>query len=178
MSLVVCGLSVSGSCFGNYNTSVLSMDNASNNKMVGIESSSKNFHEVNSDVDFSKVKVVDANENFLRDLGKVEKNQMSSYSLARKYGTRDGVVYRVGDRNVFLSFDNSSKFVSYHGDPLAGLEQGQETYQDRENLRRLQREVEGLHDYMIKSMSHFSPFFRSVFDKPMPNFYDFFPLMM
>ena len=57
-------------------------------------------------VDFDKVEAADAgnDKDFYRDFDKCLSKKMSPETLARNYGTKDGVSYRVGDDEVFLKY--------------------------------------------------------------------------
>ena len=104
ISLMICGLSVSGSCFGFFNDGPKTRGQSGNLKS-------------------NLVEVVDANASFLRDY-----KNLKSDKLARKYGTQDGIVYRMKDgKNAFLRYEDTpskkaSFCSSYYGDPIEGLE--------------------------------------------------------
>ncbi len=101
-SLIVCGLSISGDCFGKGREMLIQSDSLKSNL----------------------VEVQPSDENFVKDCHNLELSE-----LARKYGTKDGVVYRVGDNeNVFLQCEESPSRKSYsrlcyRGDLIKGLEQ-------------------------------------------------------
>ena len=101
-SLIVCGLSIAGDCLGKEREMLIQSDSLKGN-LVGVQPS---------------------DESFVKDCHNLELSE-----LARKYGTKDGVVYRVGDNeNVFLQCEESPSRKSYsrlcyRGDPIKELEQ-------------------------------------------------------
>ena len=133
--LVVCSLSICGNCFGDSTQAPWSMNSKAHGKssLVKVQSSEKNRRVMNS-VDIDKVTVKDADKGFINDWKNVnDRNRnMSDEDFARKYGTKDGVVFRLkGDWNVFVRYreTSSGKTFSrsfYSGDPIEGLEQLEE----------------------------------------------------
>ncbi len=119
-SLAVLGLSIGGDCFGHHIVPIAQSGNLMSNS-VEVKAADERGREVAVD----KVKIVDADEDFLEDF-----SRLKSSDLARKYGTKDGIVYRVRDnKSVFLRYEKSpferSFFSSFPGDPVEGLKLAQ-----------------------------------------------------
>ncbi len=135
MSLVVCSLGIGGSCFGREIETLKQRDPYSNGNLIEVTQLPDNVVEPSPErelqrqnfdgVDMNRFEVVDANIGF-----RIAVKFMNSDKLNLKYGTEDGIVYRLGNgKNVFLQYKNSPSgrtpvhSLFYDGDPIFGLAQ-------------------------------------------------------
>ena len=138
MSIVVCGLSVGGSCFGmETDFSRKTLKQRYPYLMEVMQSSSNVVRPLpkrapqiqNADIiNLDKVKIVDAGKGF-----RTASKFMNSDKLNLKYGTEDGVAYYLGNgKNVFLQCKDGPsgrtpvQSIHYGGHPVFGLRQALE----------------------------------------------------
>lgn len=169
VSLTVCSLSMCGSCLG-FNADPWRMNYfPKSSSFVEVSNQVGELRKVKLGagvdvIDSNKVEVVKASENFVEDLKKVDEKRIAEKDLARKWGTKDGKIYCIGDRNVFLSWSSegsngktrseSSRFFSYFGEPREGLVQ-----QIKETDRSLKQITNDFSNMMSDFEHFFDPFF-------------------
>jgi len=153
-SLVICGLSISGDCFGLEIKTLRQGDPCRNSNLVEIAQLPDNVEhlpevELQRDrvgtVDIARVKVVNAGIGF-----RIAAKFMNSDQLLRKYGTEDGIVYYLGNgENIFLQCKDGPsgrtpvQFIRYDGNPIPGLRQALEnTYSVSSEVDEVANEVD------------------------------------
>ena len=139
LSLVICGLSVGGTSYGQKASSLEKMHAFESNMVEMVESANEkmgafknNMLELASraGVDVSKAEVVDGSKikGFSEDLMKVRNKTMSGAELANKYGTEEGKVYKVGNICAFLEKQkeddgNFCRYFFFSEDPIEDLKE-------------------------------------------------------